>query len=41
MKSMEEIANQEITEDLDVQYDKIIESLQQAKENQGGCQRTA
>lgn len=34
MKSMEEIANQEITEDLDVQYDKIIESLQQAKENQ-------
>ena len=34
MKSMEEIANQEITEDLDVQYDKIIESLQKAKENQ-------
>lgn len=34
MKSMEEIANQEITEDLDVQYDKIIESLQKAKKNQ-------
>ncbi len=31
MKTMEEIANQEITEDLDVQYDKIIEALQKAK----------
>lgn len=32
MKTMEEIANQEITEDLDIQYDKIIEALQKAKE---------
>jgi len=32
MKTMEEIANQEITEDLDKQYDKIIETLQKAKE---------
>lgn len=35
MKSLEEIANEvEITEDLDVQYDKIIEALQEAKANQ-------
>lgn len=34
MKSMEEIANQvEITEDLDRQYDTIIEALSKAKED--------
>lgn len=33
MKTIEEIAQEtEITEDLDVQYDKIIEALQKAKE---------
>ena len=35
MKSLEEIANEvEITEDLDIQYDRIIEALQEAKANQ-------
>ena len=37
MKTMEEIANAEnteITEDLNVQYDKFIEMLQKAKEEQ-------
>lgn len=35
MKSLEEIAQEtEITEDLDVQYDKVIEALQKAKEEQ-------
>lgn len=35
MKSMEEIANQEVvTEDLNKQYDDMIALLQEAKENQ-------
>lgn len=35
MKSLEEIAQEtEITEDLDVQYDRVIEALQKAKEEQ-------
>jgi len=34
MKSMEEIVKEtEITEDLDIQYDRIIEALQKAKED--------
>ena len=34
MKSIKEIMNKEITEDLDTQYDKVIESLQKSKEKQ-------